>query len=111
MSTAAFPGVVRRGATGEFERIGIRESEPAEPFTIRRITRTHHGRTLQTLGRAAEYLVESRRFTGGMSAGYEEAVGLLMRLSSTVFREYAAGEQRRYPVEDFLMGCAAWLFE
>jgi hypothetical protein len=81
-------------------------------LTIRRISKGHHGRTLQMLGHAAEYLVYSRRFseTRG-SAADADAIHILMRLSSAVFREYAEGMKVRRPVEDFVMGCASWLLE
>lgn len=81
-------------------------------LTIRRISKTHHGRTLQILGHAAEYLVRSRRFlTMPASAADDEAIRILRRLSSTVFREYAESTRVRRPVEDFVMGCASWLME
>jgi hypothetical protein len=82
-------------------------------MTIRRISRTHHGRTLQMLGHATEYLVNSRRFLveESSSANDDEAVRILMRLSSSVFQDYAESVTVRRPVEDFLMGCALWLFE
>lgn len=82
-------------------------------LTTYRISKTHHGRTLQTLGHAAEYLVNSRRFLVGVAVNEadEAAVRILRRLSSNVFREYAESVRVRRPVEDFVMGCAAWLFE
>lgn len=81
-------------------------------LTVRRITKTHHGRTLQMLGHAAEYLAHSRAFSerGGSKAD-EEAVRILRRLSSVVFLEYAEGVRVRRPIEDFVMGCANWLLE
>lgn len=81
-------------------------------LTVRRITKTHHGRTLQVLGHAAEYLVHSRAFserTG--SKADKEAVRILRRLSSAVFLEYAESVRTRRPIEDFVMGCASWLLE
>lgn len=81
-------------------------------LTIRRISKTHHGRTLQMLGHAAEHLVYSRGFlVRPPSAADEEAVRILRRLSSAVFREYAERQRVRRPVEDFVMGCANWLLE
>lgn len=90
---------------------GLRVDAHKANLTIRRITKTHHGRTLQMLGHAAEYLVHSRRFLEWPSAADDEAVRILMRLSSAVFREYAEGRRVRRPVEDFVMGCANWLLE
>ena len=81
-------------------------------LTIRRMSKTHHGRTLQMLGHAAEYLVYSRGFLDTPpNAADDEAVRILMRLSSAVFREYADTSRVRRPVEDFVVGCANWLFE
>ena len=81
-------------------------------LTVRRITKTHHGRTLQMLGHAAEYLAHSRVFSerGGSKAD-EEAVRILRRLSSVVFLEYAENARVRRPIEDFVMECANWLLE
>jgi hypothetical protein len=115
MSTATFPGTVRPGSEFEIQHLGERAPlrEDASNLTIRRISKTHHGRTLQILGHAAEYLVNSGRFLveGSSSADDDEAVRILMRLSSSVFRDYAESVKVRRPVEDFLMGCANWLFE
>ena len=114
MSTAPFPqpaqplpvATVRRTPTGlplDAGRVNL---------TIRRMSKTHHGRTLQMLGHAAEYLVYSRGFLDSPpSTADDEAVHILMRLSSAVFREYADTSRVRRPVEDFVMGCANWLFE
>jgi|GEM_PF-3058826 len=82
-------------------------------LTTYRMSNTHHGRTLQTLGHAAEYLVSSRLFLERGRAGRadDEAVRILRRLSSEIFREYAEGVKVRRPIEDVVMGCANWLFE
>ena len=81
-------------------------------LTIRRITKTHHGRTLQMLGHAAEYLAHSRRFSEKRAnAADDEAISILRRLSSVVFLEYAESVRMRRPIEDFVMGCANWLLE
>ncbi|MGH9595794.1 MAG: hypothetical protein ACRD3K_03260 [Edaphobacter sp.] len=83
-------------------------------LTVHRITSTHHGRTLLTLGHAAEHLVNSRRYA---MSEYDhnsdrEAVHLLMELSRSVFEEYAAEkptpEQR---LEDWVVRQTARLFE
>ena len=82
-------------------------------LTTYRISKSHHGRTLETLGHAAEYLVHSRQFLEKGRAGRadDEAVRILRRLSSEVFREYAESAKVRRPIEDLVMGCANWLFE
>jgi hypothetical protein len=82
-------------------------------LTTSRITSSHHGRTLRILGHAAEYLANSRRFMVGetSTAADDEAVRILMRSSSAVFREYADNVRVRRPVEDFVMGLAALVFE
>src|ERR1700753_1696206 len=70
---------------------GGRAASSAGDLTIHRLTETHHGRTLLTLGRAAEYLVNSRRYSTRVFdlEAEVEAVHLLMELSRTVFEEYA----------------------
>ncbi|GGA58480.1 hypothetical protein GCM10011507_07300 [Edaphobacter acidisoli] len=81
-------------------------------LTVRRITKNHHGRTLQMLGHAAEYLAYNRGFSERRaSAADDEAISILRRLSSAVFLEYAEGARVRRPLEDFVMGCASWLLE
>jgi hypothetical protein len=127
MSTVPFPGSVRPEVQRDVQALTQQtletltfaqqhgqptpRREAVVPLTIRRISKSHHGRTLQTLGHAAEYLASNRRYLAGESEADEEAVRILMRLSSAVFREYAESVKVRYPVQDFLMGCAAWLFE
>jgi len=114
MSTAPFPQPVRPLPVAP-----VRRTPTALPLdagrvnlTIRRISNTHHGRTLQMLGHAAEHLVYSRGFLESPpSVADDEAVRILMRLSSAVFREYADSRRVRRPVEDFVMGCANWLLE
>lgn len=81
-------------------------------LTIRRITKTHHGRTLQMLGHAAEHLAHSRQFAETRAtAADKEAISILRQLSSAVFLEYAESTRVRRPIEDFVMGCASWLLE
>ncbi len=55
-------------------------------LTIHRITRTHHGRTLLTLGHAAEHLAESRRYSSrkGNREANVEAIHILMAASRMV---------------------------
>jgi hypothetical protein len=74
-------------------------------LTIHRTTDTHHGRTLLTLGHAAEYLENSRRYsTGKMDREAEvEAIHLLMAASRAVFEEYAARPSIRRRLEDWVV--------
>jgi hypothetical protein len=74
-------------------------------LTIRRITGTHHGRTLLTLGHAAEYLANSRRYS---MRAYDreaevEAVHILMELSRSVFEEYAERRSLHRRFENWLI--------
>jgi hypothetical protein len=81
--------------------------------TIRRITGTHHGRTLLTLGHAAEYLVTSRRYST-KTLNWEaevEAVHILMGLSRSVFEEYAERRSLHRRFEDWLIERAVRVFE
>ena len=116
MSTAPFPvpSAPRAAIHADVQRIPVRLPGRAPVnLTTYRISKTHHGRTLQMLGHAAEYLVNSRPslLEESPSAADDEAVRILMRLKSSVFREYAESVKVRRPVEDFVMGCAARLFE
>jgi len=74
-------------------------------LTIRRITGTHHGRTLLTLGHAAEYLANSRRYsTRAFDREAEvEAVHILLGLSRSVFEEYAERRSLHRRFEDWLI--------
>jgi hypothetical protein len=92
---------------------GGRASSRAGDLTIHRITGTHHGRTLLTLGHAAEYLANSRRYS--MQA-YDreaevEAIHILLGLSRSVFEEYAERRSLHRRFEDWLIEQAVWLFE
>jgi hypothetical protein len=60
-------------------------------LTIHRITKTHHGRTLLTLGHASEYLANSRRYSIAEldDRSDEEAIHILLGLSRMVFDEFA----------------------
>lgn len=118
MSTVPFPKiskVVRPAVHPGVEQTPQRFRLDANGLnlTTYRITKTHHGRTLQMLGHAAEYLVHSRKFLETRSAtrADDEAVRILRRLSSSVFLEYAENMKARRPVEDFVVGCANWLLE
>ena len=79
---------------------------------IHRRTATHHGRSLRTLGHAAEYLTASRALLtdeADLSAD-REAIHLLMRLSREVFAEYAITTQQRHPVTDWMMNQAVRIY-
>jgi hypothetical protein len=119
MSTAVFPGPTRP--------VPVR-SRKAQPFpslsqgravsrvgdlTIHRITSTHHGRTLLTLGHAAEYLASSRRYsTEKVDHGANvEAIHTLMELSRSVFDEFAERRVVSRRLEDWLIDRAVQLFE
>jgi hypothetical protein len=74
-------------------------------LTIHRITNTHHGRTLLTLGHGAEYLANSRRYAG-REVDHEanvEAIHILMAASRAVFEEYADRPDLRRRVEDWVV--------
>jgi hypothetical protein len=118
MSTVPFPKISRTARPAILPGVehipqGFRLDAGRVNLTTYRITKTHHGRTLQMLGHAAEYLVHSRQFveTGSGARAHDEAVRILRRLSSSVFCEYADTMKARRPVGDFVVGCANWLFE
>ena len=80
-------------------------------LTIHRRTESHHGRSLQLLGHAAEYLADSRLFLISTSASSdEEAIRVLMRLSREVFDDYAALTQQSHPVTDWIMNQAIRIY-
>ena len=85
----------------------------AGDLTIHRITNTHHGRTLLTLGHAAEYLANSRRYSAEKydHNAHVEALHILMGLSRGVFEEFAErrGVSRR--AQDWVVERAVRLFE
>jgi hypothetical protein len=103
MSTAVFPGTDRARPLQIVRReqglpsLSLNKAASACDLTIHRITKTHHGRTLLTLGHAAEYLANSRRYSI-QKVDHEanvEAIHILMGLSRSVFEEYA--ERRALP--------------
>jgi hypothetical protein len=111
MATAVFPGPNRpvhvaspkgRSFPGLSEG---REATHAGDLTIHRITETHHGRTLLTLGHAAEYLMNSRRYTTERFEyeAYAEAVHILMGLSRSVFDEIAERRTLHQRFQDWLV--------
>ena len=85
----------------------------AGDLTIHRITRTHHGRTLLTLGHAAEYLANSRRYSTEKvdHAANVDAIHILMELSRSVFDDFAKRRSLHRQVEDWLVGRAVRLFQ
>ena len=113
MATASFPG-----AQGPF-LVPAREQKPkgfpslsagrsvssAGDLTIHRITHTHHGRTLLTLGHAAEYLADLQRYSGKEvdRKANVEAIHVLMGASRMVFEEYAEQGNARRRVEDWVL--------
>jgi hypothetical protein len=119
MATAVFPGPTRpvrvpsRRAQPFPSLSQGREALQAGDLTIHRITRTHHGRTLLTLGHAAEYLVNSRRYSTEKidHASNVEAIHILMELSRSVFDEFAERRTLSRRLEQWLIGSAVRLFE
>ena len=76
MSTAVFPGPIALDlysclakSAGVSQPVAGRAVSSAGDLTIHRITETHHGRTLLTLGHAAEYLANSRRYSTFRESG------------------------------------------
>jgi hypothetical protein len=82
-------------------------------LTIHRITKTHHGRTLLTLGHAAEYLAHSRRYCRQRfdHAAEAEAIHILMGLSRGVFEEFAERRTLSRGFEEWVIEPAVRLFE
>jgi hypothetical protein len=119
MATAVFPGMNRpvpvpaRKARAFPSLSEGREASYVGDLTIHRITETHHGRTLLTLGRAAEYLVNSRRYSTRVfdPEAEVEAVHLLMGLSRSVFEEYAERRTLQRRFQDWVIERAVRVFE
>jgi hypothetical protein len=119
MSTAVFPGPTRpvlvpsRKAQAFPSLSQGRDASRAGDLTIHRITNTHHGRTLLTLGRAAEYLSNSRRYATEKvdHASNVEAIHILMELSRSVFDDFAERRTLNRRLEHWLIGRAVRLFE
>lgn len=119
MATAVFPGTNRPvPVSAKKARAFPSLSEGRTAFrtgdlTIHRITETHHGRTLLTLGRAAEYLVNSRRYSTGMldREAEVEAVHLLMESSRSVFEEYAERRTLQRRFQDWVIERAVRVLE
>jgi len=85
----------------------------AGDLTIHRITKTHHGRTLLTLGHAAEYLAHSRRYSTQRfaHAAEAEAIHILMGLSRGIFEEFAERRTLGRRFEGWVIEPAVRLFE
>src|SRR5258707_7937646 len=118
MATAVFPGpnrpvlVPSRQARALPSLSQGRAVSRAGDLTIHRITSTHHGRTLRTLGHAAEYLANSRRYsTEKMNpAANLEAIHVLMEASRIVFEEFADRRSLTRRVEELGDGRGGTLF-
>jgi hypothetical protein len=119
MSTAVFPGPSRPSSAPSRRTQALpslsqgRAVSSDGDLTIHRITSTHHGRTLLTLGHAAEYLARSRRYSTEKvdHAANVEAMHILMEVSRSVFDEYANDRSLHRQVEDWLVGRAVRLFQ
>jgi hypothetical protein len=119
MATAVFPGanrpvLVPSRKTRSFPSFSNgRAVSAAGDLTIHRITDTHHGRTLLTLGHASEYLANSRRYSP-QKFDHEsdiEAIHILMGLSRSVFEEFAERRTLNRRLEDWFVERAVRLFE
>jgi hypothetical protein len=114
MSTTPFPGTYHPAIENQNAQSlnTLPTVTPAPDLTIHRRTSTHHGRTLLTLGHAAEYLVHSRMFLSAEPASQAdtEAVHILMQLSRMVFNEYAQQVTANHPLEKWMVGCLVKLF-
>lgn len=119
MATAIFPGPIRpllvpsRKARVYPSLSQGREASREGDLTIHRITSTHHGRTLLTLGHAAEYLADSRRYSIEKvdHASNIEAVHILMEASRGVFEDFAEPPTLNRRFEHWLMDRAVRLIE
>ena len=119
MASAVFPGpngpmlVPPRKKQGFPSLSDGRAVLSAGDLTIHRITDTHHGRTLLTLGHAAEYLANSRRYStrGFDHAADVEAIHLLMGASRSVFEEFAERRRVHQRFQDLLVRLAVRIIE
>jgi hypothetical protein len=119
MATAVVPGVPRpvpvpsRKARSFPSLSEGRAISSAGDLTIHRISKTHHGRTLLTLGHAAEYLAHSRRYSTQRfdHAAEVEAIHILMGLSRSVFEEFAERRTLGRCFEEWMIKPAVRLFE
>lgn len=118
MATAVFPGSTRpvlvpRKALPFPSLSQNTAASDAGDLTIHRITLTHHGRTLLTLGHAAEYLANSRRYSTKTfdHASDVEAMHILMGLSRSVFEEFAERRTLQRRFEDWVIDRAVRVLE
>lgn len=118
MATVAFPGTLHSTSTQrkpkELPSFSPRNPTPTvAQLTIHRITKTHHGRTLLTLGHAAEYLANSLQVTapGWDDAASVEAIHILMGLSRRVFEEFAEQASQKRRVGDWVIDRVVRLIE
>jgi hypothetical protein len=119
MATAVFPGPTRPVRVPSLKAQAIpslsrgREASQAGDPTIHRITRTHHGRTLLTLGHAAEYLrrYSTEKVDHTANSSNVEAIHILMELSRRVFDEFAEGRTLSGRFEQWLIERAVGLFD
>lgn len=112
--SASRPVLVRSRKARSFPSLSEgRAVSSAGDLTIHRITKTHHGRTLLTLGHAAEYLANSRRYSTRRfdHAAEVEAIHILMGLSRSVFEEYAERRTLGRRFEEWVIEPAVRLFE
>jgi hypothetical protein len=119
MSTAVFPGPTRpitmpsRKARVLPSLSQGRAATATGDLTIHRITSTHHGRTLLTLGHAAEYLGISRKFSTEKvnQAANVEAIHILLELSRSVFEDFAERRTLNQRLQDWLVAGVVGLVE
>ena len=122
MASAVFPGpngphgpmlVPPRKKRGFPSLSNGRAVSSAGDLTIHRITDTHHGRTLLTLGHAAEYLTNSRRYSTREFdyAAHLEAIHLLMGASRGVFEAFAERKRLHQRFQDLLVRQAVRILE
>jgi hypothetical protein len=119
MATATFPGpsgpvlVPSRKARAYPSLSQGRAASHEGDLTIHRITSTHHGRTLLTLGHAAEYLSDSRRYsTEKVDHGSNvEAIHILMEASKGVFEDLAEPRTLNRRFEQWLIERAVRILE
>ena len=119
MATAVIPGAPRpvlvpaRKARSFPSLSEGRAVSSVGDLTIHRITSTHHGRTLLTLGHAAEYLANSRRYSPQKydHAADVEATHILMGLSRSVFEDFAERSTLSRRLEQWVIERAVRLFE
>jgi hypothetical protein len=118
MATAVFPGPNRPVPVPARQPRALpslsqgRAVSRVGDLTIHRITSTHHGRTLLTLGHAAEYLETSRRYSTEKvdHAANMEAIHILMELSRSVFDDFAERRTMGRRFEEWLIDRAVGLF-